>query len=375
MKYLILLLCILLFSCDSARDKEEPYLSGSGKYIKLNTSGSINPKTRHLHYLEAYDRSWLLYGNRDRNELIIYSLPTGKIEKKIRYAKIGPHGIGSFRGALAKNFDSIIVSSATHYNDIFLTDTSGMVLNRYSLERIEGQKYKPAIEFFYSFSQNVIDGSIINLSTYVFSDVENQNLHNEIISFDYDLKNKRIASYYYFPKFQNTRKQALTYFNRAFNGKNFVYSFGRADELYLQKSKNNYQIYPGKSKYRRKSLDWIVNATDPIIKQKSNVIGNPMYRGIIYDEYQDVFYRFFIPGINVDNYEEIEKFTEYPKQFSIQVFDKDLNLLTATLFPENTYDPYLGFVSNKGLYLALHCDHPLYNPDSLAFERIDLVKK
>jgi hypothetical protein len=55
------------------------------------------------------------------------------------------------------------------------------------------------------------------------------------------------------------------------------------------------------------------------------------------------------------------------------ILDEDFNLVGENLFPEKTYDPYMSFISNDGLYLALHIDHPLYNPDLLTFERITLI--
>lgn len=375
MKHIIFFLCLIFLGCNSSNTQTEYHLRGSKKYLKIPTSGQINPKTKYLQYFETENISYLLYGNNDKNELIFYELPCGGIYKTIKYEKRGPNGIGSFRGALIKSFDSIFVISATHYNEIFLTDTSGKVLRRYSLEKIEGKMYKPALKPLTCFTQNVIVNKKINLSTYLFSFVENDKLQDETIAIEYDLDKELITRSYNFPTFQDVGKQSLRHYHRAFNGEQYIYSFFRSDDIYIQVSEKDYSVSYGKSRYRRKSLDWKIDKTDPIIKQKSIVLSNPTYRGITYDDYRKILYRFFIPGVETDEKESFEKLFEHPKKFSIQVFDNELNLLSENLFPENTYDPYMGFIAKEGLYLALHYDHPLYNPDSLTFERIDFRKK
>ncbi len=41
--------------------------------------------------------------------------------------------------------------------------------------------------------------------------------------------------------------------------------------------------------------------------------------------------------------------------------------------PENIYNPNMSFVAEDGLYMSLHINHPDYDPNHLAFEKLDLV--
>jgi hypothetical protein len=76
--------------------------------------------------------------------------------------------------------------------------------------------------------------------------------------------------------------------------------------------------------------------------------------------------------VEIKSNEDPRYIWENRKQFSIITFDTNFNIIGETMMPDNTYNPFMSFVAKDGLYLALHCDHPKYNPDSLMFERIDL---
>lgn len=374
MKYLIFLITIGFISCNSKSLESEFSLKEANSFIILPTRESINPKTRYLQYIELNNRSYLSYGNRDRNELIIFDLIDGQIFKRIIYNERGPNGIGKFRGAYIHNFDSIFVISVTYFNDFFLTDTSGKVKKKFHCNLLDGKVYKPALEAAESGLEIILEGKTINLNTYLFSFVENKELFKETIGIEYDLSTEKISSDFNYPEFENPGKQSLRHYKRTYNGEKFVYSFLRSDDIYVKNDSSGYSVYPGKSRFRKKDLDWAIERTDPILKQKKIVVSNPTYRNIYFDKYKEVYYRFFQPGTEVDSVTLIDKYFEYPMQFSIQVFDPDFNLLTERLMPPDTYDQYMAFITPDGLYSALHFDHPLYDPDAIKFERIELVK-
>lgn len=62
--------------------------------------------------------------------------------------------------------------------------------------------------------------------------------------------------------------------------------------------------------------------------------------------------------------------------FSIQVFDKNLSLVSETPFPANKYHPFDYFITSEGIYIST--SHPL-NPeikeDEMKFELLKFVKK
>lgn len=75
------------------------------------------------------------------------------------------------------------------------------------------------------------------------------------------------------------------------------------------------------------------------------------YAYIVYDKYREVYYRFFIPGKNIDIDDEnlaIEK--DIPQKMSIIILDKNYNKIGETLF-ENSNLTLSFFVAPDGLYV------------------------
>ena len=375
MKVYLLIGLSIIIGCSQISTLDNRIIKGTGDFIYLKTDGSINPKSNHIYYYEEPLYSWLFYGNTSKNELIIYKLTTGEIEKRIHFDRYGPDGIGGFRGVLVNNFDSIFLISATYYNNFFLTDTSGRVKKKYVLQPVDNKNILPALMPLFSHvnQQNVFQNNLINLGTYLFSDVTNIDLHKEVLSITYDLELCAIPGNTNYPKFESKNKESLSGYSRTFNGERFIYSFGRLEEIYLQDSKGEYSKINAKSKYQKKSLDWHNNQIDPIEVQRKRNIRNPQYKSILFDKYRRYTYRFFLPGYDVKVNEPLEKHAEYPDLFSIIIMDENLNVVGETLLPEKTYDPYMKFIAKEGLYLALHINHPLYDPDLLAFEKMEVI--
>ena len=371
---LVFTILLTLYSCKSNSIKKNYFLKSTGPIYKDKYCKKYNPKSKYLQYFERNNEEWLFYGNRDQNELIIYKLPSGNIIKRIQYEERGPNGIGKFKGAIVVNFDSIFVLSGTYYNSFFLTDTIGRVIHKYNLERDSISKFNTAISPLFCYTDDPFKDNSLNLSTYVFSSVKNKELFNEIISVKYDLTNNILEKKYYFPKFQEQSKATFKNYFRAFNSKLFVYSFCNIEDIFLQTSETKYTRYPGKSQYQKRGLSWKVDGKDPVIKQKM-VLKNPKYLGIMYDKYRKYIYRIFIPGIDNVKPEQIENKFSYFDKFSIIIFDQNLNIIGETMLPNKSYDPNMAFVAKDGLYIALHYDNPLYNPDSLTFEKIEIKYK
>ena len=348
---------------------------GSREYISLNTTGLINPKTNYLSYYEENENCWLFYGNVQRSELIIYKLPSGEIEKRITFDSRGPEGIGGYRGVFVHNLDSLFITSARYVHNFFLADTSGKVKKRYSLEADDIRGIHPQLlpQFSHISIQNVLKNNTINLCLFPTFNVESEELHKETISIEYCLENEQIVRKFNYPVFDNTSANISAY-SRTYNGEQFIYSFRRSDIIFVKNDDGTYTEYDGKSRFRDKSLDWTTEGLSSFFLLQQQTLSNPSYLSVLYDKYQKFTYRFFFPGYEIENIKEIQKHFESPEKFTIMIFDEDFNVVGETLLPEKTYDPNMKFVSKDGLYMALHFDHPLYNPDSLKFERMIVVE-
>ncbi len=65
--------------------------------------------------------------------------------------------------------------------------------------------------------------------------------------------------------------------------------------------------------------------------------------------------------------------SRYPLNFSIIVFDENLNIIGETQMPDNTYNRMLMFVAPEGLYISTnHIKNPDFDEDYLKFELFEL---
>ncbi len=367
-----LLLSIALCGCNKVSTGTNTHIQGSGEFIHLNTAGPINPKTKYLKYYEEHQKSWLFYGNEDKNELIIYKMPSGGIERRLKFETRGPNGIGRYKGAMVQNFDSIFVLSGTYYQNFFLIDTTGTVKRKYTIDPNESEDFFPALQPVYChFSQeNVLNSDQINLSTYMMRLIPNENLHTKEINLTFDLALGKLVSINKYPKFDDKHKAELAYYSRAYNGSDFIYSFRYLNDIYIQKENGTYIIYPGFSKYQNQNIDWLLNRSEPMALIKEKIVQSPRYGSVMYDKYRKLIYRIYLPGYKLKKGEPADKYFDFPALFSIIILDENLNLIGETLMPPKTYDPLMAFVAKDGLCFALHPDNQHYNPDSLAFERM-----
>jgi hypothetical protein len=371
-----LLLFIVLCGCKKSSTETSLRIEGSGDYIHLNTAGSISPKTKFLQYYEEPHKAWLLFGNEEMNEAILYELPSGNIEKRMKFDMRGPNRIGIYKGAFIHNFDSIFVLSGTYYTEFFLIDTTGTVKRKFSVDSINIGEFHNALTPLYThFSmETVFWNGLLNLNTDVMTAISNADLHTQNICISYDIGKGELADRFQYPEFDDTHKARLGYYCRTHNGSDLVYSFRYLDDLYILKENGDYEIIPCPSQYQNMNLDWTINRTDPIEIQKERVVENPCYGSIMFDKYRRHFYRIYIPGYKLKNGESADQYVEYPPLFSIMVLDENLTLIGETLMPMNTYDPLMAFITRDGLFLALHPDNPKYNPDSLAFEKMVITE-
>jgi len=379
-RYIIcLILASFALSCTSKENIFNYNLHSSGNYYSIPTKGSINPYTYYLTCYEENDSAWIFYGNSNLNELIIFTYPEGLLYKRIKFERDGPQGIGGYRGVHVHNLDSIFVVSATYVDRFFLTDTSGVIKNKYQVSDVLNSGMHPCIKPLYNFISNVanVHNNQINLSCYYpYGDENNEALPNEILDFTYDLEKDSIVSYSLYPEFSFKTARNLSKFSRAYNDHEYIYSLDYSDNIFYKNQDGEYITKPNKSVKSDKRL----NNTDPdnrylpINIQMKHLAENPQYYSLIFDKYRNCYYRFFYLGTKVEDIDNVQKSWEYPEQFSIMILNDKLEIIGETIFPTKKYNPFMSFICKDGLFIALHIDNPLYDHDQLPFERIDLAK-
>ena len=98
----------------------------------------------------------------------------------------------------------------------------------------------------------------------------------------------------------------------------------------------------------------------------------------MYDKYRDVYYRIAEFPYEFKQNESLFG-TPKAREFSIIIFDKDLNIIGETKFPGNKYFYKMSFVGRDGLYISENnLGNPDFDEDKLVFACFaleDLKKK
>jgi hypothetical protein len=76
---------------------------------------------------------------------------------------------------------------------------------------------------------------------------------------------------------------------------------------------------------------------------------SPFYRGILYDKYRDVYYRF---AVSKGNEKAPLHQTRYHADISVIILDSDFKWIGETILPKNVYSYKFWFVGQDGLYIS-----------------------
>jgi hypothetical protein len=191
---------------------------------------------------------------------------------------------------------------------------------------------------------------------------ENKNISTDIV-FDKNSKSLQLADRYYPSDYEYLRCDDNSAFSRDFGNDKWVYSFLFNNDLLVYDLDGKQKIVACKSKFAKSSLD---------IPDGKNVNQSlwPRYTSLIYDKWQNVFYRIFLhdtPITKETTREKICDLIDNPEVFSVIVLDENLNVIGETEMPKNMYNPEMFFVNKSGLNFAFHVLHPQFDPDYLKF--------
>ena len=131
----------------------------------------------------------------------------------------------------------------------------------------------------------------------------------------------------------------------------FVYGFLFSDSIYVaNESHDMLKAYYAGSKYvsidnKRYSRSLSMSQSMLFADRESQ------YGNLLYDEYNDVYYRFVHWPTDVKEVQP-DEYRFCRKEFSIIVMDKDFNILGEECFPAGKYAPMLFFINKDGLWLS-----------------------
>jgi hypothetical protein len=379
MKKILIFSLIIFYGCAySAKEDDSLYNIGScNEFISINTA-RISPYSECVKYYKGKDKEWLFYQMSLTNEIIIYSLPEGNIVKRLQFAKRGPQRIGTIHGFYVHNMDSIFLASKTFYSSFFLTDTLGVVKQQYNLNKMNEEDVLVHVRGFNTYPWEAVryKNGILSFFTSFRNEGSNKDLCNEKLVINYNLKQNKIDDCVNYPVIELSDKYNLTHYSGAFtNQGEFCFAFEQGNCIYNYSNKKYKQI-PNKSRFQTEELyKRNIKGLGSIEDCMRNYAEHSAYELFIYDSYRELYYRFFYPGVKLDENDDPHIYWETPKVFSIQALDKDFNVIAENMMAPNTYNYKMSFITDKGLYLALHPNHSKYNPNKLTFERFNLYEK
>ena len=379
--FICLVSCICLFACqDSPKESIAIYDIGlaESKKIVLPVDENTYYLSKSIFQFEEDDKEYLLFGNLEKrqHELLIYDIEKQNLHKRIPLEKEGPNGVPGIWGCIPFFDSKTFLVSQHNSGRMSIIDGEGIVVQKYSMRQFSDKTKRRGlwvdsrfgVSFFYT--PSFIKDSIVYFSNGIFIQYKiNQRLDREVwktipMFNSLNLKNGHIHTLpiKYPDIFEDDVKvpagggYEFTY-DYNYKQERLVCSLTGYDSIMVTDDLKQVRWYNGKSRYLKSmrpkvyeadGFDWLREATE-----------NPAYHNIMYDKYRDVYYRIVeLPYELKQNESPFD--TPKGREFSIIIFDKDLNIIGETKFPGNKYRYKISFVGRDGLYIS---EHNLANPE------------
>ena len=384
----IFIVCIgLLFGCKSKTELHttlEPNyqinIIPSENMISISIDSTTANVSNHLTYFldKKSKKEYLISTNTFMNELQFFDLNEPSNFFKIPIEMNGPKGIGPIQASHVFDMDSIFVFPTEDYT-LYMIDSSNEQFRKLDYSSPQGYtNARPSMLFFssYPFLQQ---NSIYLKSLYQtnFRTIQNSELSRIHLGYRIDLNSgitEELVHTYPSDYFSNGMKHYD--FSASFSKNAFAYSFFGEHDLYISPdSESELKKVTGKSRYIKSDLP-LFPANGDRIDRARYLSTQEHYGTLYYDEYRRVYYRFCYPEVELFEMKEILDNLHNPKKFSIQIFDKDFNIIGETLYENNrTYIPKNAFVGKEGLYISTkHSQNEQNVEEEFNFELFRLVE-
>ena len=317
-----------LFSCSV--DNKESY---TGKFLKgrkivFNLSNKVSTGFYHI---QVYDS--LIYCSDVMNHRSIYTFNfEGELVDILRFHKVGPNGIGRFRGFYIHKPDSIFLVNRHAYK-LYLVDKAGIVKKKYNLRK-----------------ENVDVGSIAYITSgspmFKIDTMMYLPAIPEIEPYKYDYKHKQLLielnlhSFEVHYKLGYPKEMQKFYLHGPYTVKYCCYNFSDSILIVSYPPDNNLYAYDiNKQKLVTVNNDksqYVDNIESPTSKPTNNSyernlfsLQQDFFTSIYYDKYRKLYYRFIKKGLPK---EEAKEHLKNPRKGGnpdryIMVYDKEFNLL------------------------------------------------
>jgi hypothetical protein len=386
LKFLSLVLIILFYGCDDNKNsnqtdfKEASYnvnLVESDEILQFKVDSETSNISDFLTYFGEDKKASLLFSlNIYIYELQIYDLTSGGLIKRIPLEMNGQRGVGPIKGVHVQSLDSIFLFPL-HDNSVYISDTSGVKLDRIDYKTPNGYIIPEVQSTFFSAIPTISNNKLIVKTLYDgnYRQFTNETLSKKHVAYAIDLSTGETSLIpHYFPKDYWKGGMKHHQFSVTYSKNSSVYAFYGDHSLYYSNSITaKLQAKNVASKYLDKEIEIFPINGDREERVKYYSVSNH-YGNIHYDKYRNVYYRFCYPRNDQIMKDDLMKNAQFPELFSIMILDKDLNIIGETLFDHNKeFVPKNVFVGLDGLYVSInHPDNPKNQEDYFSFKLLTL---
>lgn len=378
----LLCLCIvvLTFSCTSALDTDRYSLERTDKVMSFSIMDEDKVPQFSVYTFNEKGKNYLSFQNMPKSEILIYSLDTQNLVKKLCINTEGDNSVvGGFGGYYIADMQHIFIPSI-YVCTIFVVDTAGIVKQKIDYTKTkENQQLKP---FMLSdgFQMVFISDDLYIPQTMNLRLGDKAVAESPIKVVLDTIENTAKALPMRFPPLISSKDFGTVGASGAdysfcYNGNSFIYSFNADEDLYLTSSAHK-EIKKKKAKSRYLDNVTVFRSNEGDFQKMIKAhCEHASYGKILYDKYRDVYYRFAYPPCEINDYsgDYIDLFRSGRKSFSIIILDNQLNIIGETLFPAYIYNSNISFILEDGLYVSLnHIKNPNYSDDVLRFQKLEL---
>lgn len=378
---LILYSCV---SCTNRKNNDAFELQVVDSYLSFQIDEDSRPPKFCLWTFKDGDKEYLSFPNQG-DEILVYDLETQELVKKIHYQMEGENGVGYIYSFYPLDFKHIYIASSM-LPEVYLTDSAGHICDKIKFcNMINGEKLAPVFLDVITYKPMYVLHDSLYFSQPINPSLGHEYWKHSPVGFVFDQKRREITPtplVYHRSNYSENLYQSASIGARkvsgVFNGTSFVYAFDFQDSIYqLSRDFKTMTRILAKSKYIKEPEGELLSSDVDIEQMSKRACELPSYGNIVYDPYREVYYRFAFPAVEMGKERSyMDIYHSGRKQFSIIILDKELKVIGETLFPEYTYNPYLFFVREDGLYLcASHFKRTDYDENVLRFQKIELVEK
>lgn len=352
----ILLSIIIIFGCeqDSTKNQVTPTLNitRTAKLLlpPLTGTSSITFQASRLGGRES-----ILFVNNSSN-CLLQLYPDG-ITPALEHCfpLEGPNSPGKIYGASSAPKDEVIIASIKPNFYYYSGDNDPL--------RTISLKNEEEVEFGYGNFTSIYPNTFVNVKGWSYflnlgktpmNDLGKQVPDYPLVSAINNTTGELRATDFIFPSTYHSEKQLLTLPSLAGDKKKLVASLASGHNLYVYDTETKKtKIIDARSKYF--PAEFRDKSSEDANEHYQYMAIEPLYLGIHYDRFRDLYYRIAkLPAGDNKDYilERSAVYSRFPRQFSVIVLDKNLNVIGEHLLPADTYVTRNITVIKEGLIIS-----------------------